>query len=271
MLGIHVGLTTSSFLSTARAVPWTPAQLDGIAAWFDASDPATMTLDADRRVQRWTDRVGGLVWTQATAAARPVFNPSARNWVGGLVLTGGQYLTGASTGLPMGQAPHTLLVAGLSQGADTQYGAIVGWGGQAKGQSRTLQVRAKNTEIGISFYQIDSPSSASWSGTERTVIHQMSGAAGSLQGRFFIDGELSGTHSIAGVETIEGGSSFGANLTSLTTTVSGFLAQQVVICRAAISDADRQRLEGWASWTSGRAGAELSATHPYKTARPMLG
>lgn len=271
MLGVHVGLTTSSFLSTARAVPWTPAQLDGIAAWFDASDPATMVMDADRRVQRWTDRIGGLAWTQTTATARPVFTPSARNGVGGLVLTGGQSMTGGSGGLPMGQTPHTLLVAGYSQGADTQYGAIVGWGGQAKGQSRTLQVRARNTEIGFSFYQVDFPSTASWSGTERTVIHQMSGAPGSLQGRFFIDGESSGAHSITGVDTIEGGSAFGANLTSLSTTVSGFLAQQVVICRTAISDADRQRLEGWASWTSGRAGAELSAAHPYKTVRPMLG
>ncbi|MDB6453595.1 hypothetical protein [Falsirhodobacter sp. 20TX0035] len=269
MLGIQVGLTPSSFLSAAGAQPWTPARLDGVAAWFDASDPGTMVLDADRRVQRWTDRVGGLVWSQATAAARPVFNPSARNGGGGLVLTGGQFMTGSSGALPLGQTPHTLLVAGHSQGADTQYGGIIGWGGQAKGQSRTLQVRAKNTEIGISFYQVDIASASSWSGTERTVIHQMSGTPGNLSGRFFIDGELNGTHAITGIETVEGGSSFGANLTSQSTTVAGFLTQQVVICRTAISDADRQRLEGWVSWTSGRAGAELPATHPYKTARPM--
>lgn len=59
------------------------------SAWFDASDPATLTL-ASGAVSSWADKSGnGLALSQASAAARPAFSG------GGVVFSGSESLSAA--------------------------------------------------------------------------------------------------------------------------------------------------------------------------------
>ncbi len=46
--------------------------------------------------------------------------------------------------------------------------------------------------------------------------------------------------------------------------------QQIVIWSGTLSTSDRQSLEGWDSWYTGQAGANLPSNHPYKNAAPTV-
>lgn len=51
---------------------------DLYAAWYDASDAATLTIDGSNLVSQWSDKSGnGRHVTQATAASRPTYNAQA--------------------------------------------------------------------------------------------------------------------------------------------------------------------------------------------------
>lgn len=269
MLGFGIATTLGrpASVTNISAAPrdWTPADLGSTLAWWDAEYGITQS---GAQVTRWVDRVGGLALTQDAASAQPEFAVNARNGKAGVVFGGRQYLGGGGGNLPIEARPHTIFVAAHSAGTDTQYGAIVAWGDSGKNASRCLQMRGRTTSIAASFKNNDHLATSIWAGLDRSVAHQMDADGNGL---FWVDGVSENPHRITGVATVRAMMSLGAPVDSAAYAVSGVTAQQIVISDTVLSTADRQRLEGWASWKTGRRGTDLPANHPYKTLQPKVG
>lgn len=268
MFGFAIS-TTLGRTAPARATiiatrNWTPADLGSAVAWWDAEKGITL---AGTGVARWIDRIGGQTVTQSAASAQPAFDGAARNGKAGLVFGSGQFLTGGIGALPVAAKAHTLLVAAHATGADRYNATVLSWGARGTNASRSLRVRGAHEGVIMSFYSNDYNGAASWSGRDRTVAHQMDDQGNGL---FWADGLADSPHQVAGVETGATVTNIGTHVQNTAHTVNGMTVQQIVIASAVLSTTDRQRLEGWASWHTGRGGRELSADHPHRNARPQV-
>lgn len=86
-------------MRSRAAASWTPASLPSLAAWFDASDTATITESAGR-VSQWNDKSGnGRHVTQATGTLQPYTGRTA-NGLSVMDFRGAHHmsLTGVSVG-----------------------------------------------------------------------------------------------------------------------------------------------------------------------------
>jgi hypothetical protein len=73
-----------------------PKSIAGLAAWFDALDSASITLNGTT-VSQWVDKSGsGRTLTQATAANQPLYVTSGINGRRSLEMDGGKTMTGNS-------------------------------------------------------------------------------------------------------------------------------------------------------------------------------
>src|SRR5215469_5429220 len=76
---IGPGLALVHGLGPSGAVPWTPASLPGLVAWYDAQTAASIVLNGST-VSQWNDRSGhGYNATQSTAANQPAYNAVGLN------------------------------------------------------------------------------------------------------------------------------------------------------------------------------------------------
>lgn len=63
-----------------RATGFTPKNVSGLAAWWDANDTSTLTLDGNGNVSSWADKSGNAVTaSQGTANNRPTPTAAALN------------------------------------------------------------------------------------------------------------------------------------------------------------------------------------------------
>lgn len=85
LIGVTVTATNATASASASAATvgpiavWSPLALTGLAAWYDASDAATLTV-AGGKVSAWTDKSGnGKTLTQATSGSQPSLITAAQN------------------------------------------------------------------------------------------------------------------------------------------------------------------------------------------------
>ena len=130
-------------LASARVGGWTPASLS-LVAWFDASDPSTIT-ESGGAVSQWADKSGnGYHATQSNKTLRPYTGTRTLNGLNAVEsksLTSSMFLT---TGTFTQAQPFTVAIAGKYDGdSSTDYSSIVSLGTSSTGR---FAVMAAGTE-----------------------------------------------------------------------------------------------------------------------------
>ena len=230
---------------------WTPADLSGgLAAWYDAAAPATVTHDGSG-VSQWADRSGnGRHAVQPTTSARPTYDQATST----ISQTAGRYLS----------------LSGLAGSASFNYAAAYRTTDDtfilfSSGVGNVLHYgyTAQSSGMATLFQNYGSPSlrvnGAAAAPSTRDAYRQLVGTGARV------------------VETVTG-ASVGAWSTVDLGYYSPSYAQyhysgdlnEIVVLTAVPSSADRQRLEGYLAHKWGTT-ASLPADHPYKSAPPRAG
>jgi len=107
-----------------RASGFSPKSIAGLAAWWDAADSSSLTLDGNGNVSSWADKSGnGVTASQGTANNRPTPTAAALN--GKQVLT----FDGANDGLSFtgtARTDETVLVVARVTFSDNKANQIIG-------------------------------------------------------------------------------------------------------------------------------------------------
>ena len=258
-------LVMAVIVSAPAQVPWTPQNLgSAVVAWWDPSQGVTMNAGGTA-VASWTDRVGGIVASQATAANQPGFSATARNGKPGLTFNGtSQSMSFSASKLPAAAADRSFFVAGYTTAAADQ--KLLTYGSAASGQwvalaclDKTPYAPVINTYASTDFSSTNYP----WQNIDRAFYAETKGGVTTS----VTEGDLASLQSRA--NTIN------------TTTAAGYIGQDIrggamwtgviqhiLVLNRPLTANERQLMEGWESWTDGKAGANLPAYHPCKSRAP---
>ena len=259
-------------------LPWTPAQLT-TAAWYDASDPSTITTQSGNTVSEWRDKSGNDNHaTQSTAAVRPTTGSAT---IGGmntvafrigdgsnkqflsasnhpslnLDSTGGVnvfavmnylgYVDNGSSGLNAALSKGQLLVSQSAYGIRVGSGDQLGYKAGSNGQVNTANF--SNQEIifsGIGNF-----------------------AANSAQ--IFVNGELRGDTNPSGSFASDNSAPLHIGRDDSNLRYANVNFGEILVLGGALSPEDRRKVEGYLAHKWGMAG-DLLADHPFKNAAPMI-
>ncbi|MDG1118058.1 MAG: hypothetical protein P8N72_13200 [Flavimaricola sp.] len=257
-IGLGLGLGHAGLRRmTGTSWPWMPDDFGGLTAWFDAEFGVTQSGGV---VSGWVDRVAGLVANPPAPINRPGYDGAARNGRAGLVLDGSAHFLQVPTPtLPTANA--TVLVSAYLE-------ASVGNGswkrpfacGSGDNSASLNIVRKGFSPRGVAEYSLGS-SPKDWIGFDRCAIVTKAGTAGS----FFVDGGAATSGAFAPEWQVT--AAYIGRGIAFQDHWSGVI-QQIVIYDRALSGEERQRLEGWESWYTGKGGANLPLDHPFKAVAP---
>jgi len=260
-------------------VPWTPADLDGLAAWYDAS-----TIDAtnNQLLDAWADSSGNDRGGLSTGSLRPTYITDARNGKGVVRFDGAHRFDLTNSLSVTRNVGYVSLwgVAAVNTKAGETTRAIVSYiiGNNATRTRRNLGVAAAagnyryltggrrldadgfqsiTSENNISNTWVIAEAEAVYTaGTRRVRVNAVDEVTASgIQGT----GNTSDTDSFV-APTIGTGSA------SLDQRWTGDMAEILTITLP-LSTTDRQKLEGYLAHKWGLA-ANLPSNHPYKNSPP---
>lgn len=250
------GVTRLTVAPSHRAVmgpwtpglPFTPASITGLAAWYDASDAGSITSAAGA-VSQWNDLSGNAKHlTQATAAAKPTTGGTTLNGRNVITFDGGDYANYAgATGVDVGAA--TILgVASESSGADYQGVVILHHtSGNDWDNARAIAIDTGDASnvLGVNRAGFSNAGQARIAGAGATPAAVWAGrvASDGLVQAYKNGGvPATSTRSVA-FGTADGGIALGARYTAgaLSASLTGMIAE-VVIYKTTISDADLNRV-----------------------------
>jgi hypothetical protein len=290
--------------SSSPAPAWTPADLGAnLALWLDADDADTITLNGST-VAQWSDKSGGgRHVTMPTAANQPTYAATGLNGRPALLFeTNAKFLarpdgnpTLGTTDLSAIDAGDTFAVFAVGDGGDgnSQYQAAGGRAGVMVGKGGGI-ANAGTFVLGLATHDgsnnaLDPPrwfgqfngyagtgvqNNPNWNaGTLSTpavvgVVWDGTTVTGTLDGTTWANAGPIGTAANQNSAFRIGG--MGTSVAGNSTTGGGnSKASEVVICDAALTAADRQKLEGYLAWKWGLE-ANLPADHPYKTNPPTV-
>lgn len=261
----------SGFKFVSGSVPWTPLNISSAAlvAWWDPTQGIALN---GSNVSAWADRVGGLAPAQAIATQQPEFSATARNGKPGLVFNSAnsQFLNINSTGLlPTGTVAITIAVAAFYNGTPAAVTRVAGYGSTSvNGAARLAAISLTGFDSAADVIGSRLTSSSTWANVDSFVEAQFPSGTGSQTIGIYADGNAPTT----GALTL---ASITANATAIGAVVGGGTAwngavQQVLIISGTLSTSERQKLEGWESWTDGKVGSNLPSGHPYKSRAPYV-
>lgn len=258
-IGLGLGLGYARLRGGAGlSRPWMPDDIDGLVAWFDAQAGIMQT---DGAVSEWVDRVAGLAASPPAPINRPGYDGAARNGRAGLVLDGtAHFLQVPTTTLPTANA--TVLVAAYLEAsvANGSWKRPFACGSGDNTESLNI-VRKGFSPTGAAEYSLGT-SSLDWIGYDRCTIVTKAETVGSL----FVDGGAATSGAFAPEWQVT--AAYIGRGIAYQDHWSGVI-QQIVIYDRPLSMAERQKLEGWESWYTGKGGANLPLDHPFKAAAPM--
>lgn len=85
-------------ISASRVASFSPFDVPGLAAWHDASDASTITLNGSN-VSAWADKSGnGMTISQSSASEQPAYVTGSRNGKNVVRVTASKYMHGDETG-----------------------------------------------------------------------------------------------------------------------------------------------------------------------------
>jgi len=266
--------------SRQTSVPWTPADLDGLALWLDAADAGTLWADTNATtaatnngaVARWDDKSGftGRHFLQDTSARRPLFVSSVTNGLSSVKFDGND--------MSMVSAFTNSIVTQTSAKSAHVVGILLNAATGAKGLYMTLwDARGVGESGGITGELAYRTNTRTWISETPASVNQVA-----MVGLFQSAGtDLHATTSMrlngASVTRTSGtngnrvnfsaGMSLGqANPANTVASLDGYLSE-VVITSNEPSTADRQKLEGYLAHKWGLT-ANLPADHPWKENAP---
>jgi len=267
---------TAAAAAPAPSVPWTPTALTSVAAWWDASDSATVTYSSGTSVSSWSSKVGSYALTQATSSKQPSHSGSVN---GKTTLV----FDGTSDGLsvsnfdmtPGGQKLSMWVVGTAANTADDMVFAehSINYNGTTNGFI-CYRTAAKT----LHFSRRGNGTWAAWESTSLLTTTPVIGVSthdGTLstnESQLYFNGALNGA--------APGGFNADTNTTNLNDTLfvgsransSLYLNGQICeigFTTGTMSLSDRQKLEGYLAHKWGLT-ASLPSDHPYKAAPPTL-
>ena len=215
-------------LASARVAAgggWTPASLPGLFAWFDASDPSTIT-EFGGAVSQWADKSNGAWHAIHAAGAKPITGTNTQNGLNVLAFTKGVLASGVFATVPQ---PFTVAYVGSFAANGNKWQPAIA---MRDGSYATYQSADKDWVIynGAAIYAAGADTSAhvftsTHSGSSSLIRidgNQVAGGNAGINGMIFIG--------LGGVSRI--------------TAFTGWLAE-VVVLSGPISGADLTNLESY--------------------------
>jgi len=260
-------------ITGSQKVNWDPS-LISTALWLDAADASTVTT-VSGNVSQWNDKSGNLRnAVQDMTGSRPTFTANALNGKSVLTFDGtDDFMTVAHAAALNAQiSPSTVAIVYKKTAGFRLMQKKDGPGVDAESwflnDASVLSVAGGFTTsyaINQNSWQIDV---GTWNGS--TIKHWRNGTklvATNVAGGTLLNGEIDPPQiPLANADALYIGRRLHPSGTSgiMTGEIAGIL-----ICNTALSDTDRQRLEGYYAHLFGLT-ANLPADHPYKTAAPTV-
>lgn len=162
-----------------------------LLAFWDSEDAATITLTTTNKVFAWADRIGGYSPTQATDAARPVYNATGFNGRPCLSFAGAQELTltGVPAAIPTGADECEIWYLGSQDQSPTATNLIVPF---AYGNGSSTGAYRQLGRVGSSGFN----RARVYSGTGSALI-TASGSSSDMSGKVVLRGRILATETIA--------------------------------------------------------------------------
>jgi methionine-rich copper-binding protein CopC len=270
----------------ARGAPWTPAELSQPSAlWLDASDSGTITLSGSA-VSQWNDKSGNSRnFAQATGGNQPAYSATSFNTsYPGVTFDGSSDFMSAGDTLDVG-SQSLGIIAAVKYNTSNTSGMVISKTRYAAGAGRYFMGRFQGTGFGLGsgtqyqyvaesdFASAISPSADSSTSPRLLGLDLNRQTSGSIKN--WIDGVAVKTSTFTGNATAYNSNDLlllGAygNPTGTGPQASSYLSgviSEVVVVQTAMSDTDRQKLEGYLAWKWGMQ-ANLPEGHSYKSAAP---
>ena len=227
---------------------WLPSDLAGLVFWVKA-DAITGLSDGDP-ISTWTDLSGAGHNVTAAGAQRPTYKTAILNGLPVARFNGSNNLRSAAFAHSQ---PYTVFAAGNETGAGLSYFVddLVGGGHIVGGLNATtfgVNAGAWITPT-VSNMANSAVMGGVFNGASSTASYQGTATAGNA-----------GANNASGVSLGNSGGS--------SAPITGDMAEAMMYS-AALSDANRQKLEGYLAWKWGLQGS-LPGGHPYKSAAPTV-
>jgi hypothetical protein len=259
---------------------WSPTNLPNLALWLDASDLSASPVTA------WNDKSGNSRnFSQATGANQPTYSATAFNNMPGVTFNGSSHFMSAGDTLDV-RTQSLGIVAAVKYNTGNTCGMVISKTRYAVGNGRYFMGRFVGTGFGLGtgttyhyvgesdFASAISPSADSSTSPRLLGFDLNRQASGYIKN--WIDAVAVKTNTFTGNATDYNSTDLlllgvYGNTTGTGpyagTYLSGVIAE-VVVVQTAMSDADRQKVEGYLAWKWGMQ-ANLPADHPYKSAAPQ--
>jgi hypothetical protein len=242
------------------SVPWTPADLT-TALWLDAKDAGTIVLNGST-VSQWSDKSGNdRHATQDTAANQPTYTPNSINGQPALTF-GGSPVAMVSSGGTYDDPVTVYVVARLDTQSGFQRILTLGVSADLRGFFGAVSGNLATFFGNGTAWNDTNANTPNVSVLTNSILGVVNAGAAATP---FVDGVAQNDKvgTMASATGIRIGRAVGATQFWI-----GPIGE-IVICDAALSTSDRQKLEGYLAHGWGLT-ANLDASHPYKTAPPTV-
>ena len=259
---VSVGFKTSLL----TGLVFLPTLLPGNVLWLDAADTSSLTFSSGSNISQWKDKSG--LNNHATSYNTPVLTANAINTYQAIATPTNQYFLGATsitgttlTVFSVAQTSRTIPNTAIDQrlvslagnsGADYSSTAVV----------IGLFNQGSSVNKGISTYRTTTiASNAISQNTPFQAVCEYDGTNG-FQWKDGVSGGSSASTGTFGIAKYGIG-----NQANPTAEYWNGAVGEVIIYNVALSDTNRQKVEGYLAWKWGIQGS-LPAGHPYKSVAP---
>jgi hypothetical protein len=244
-----------------KALPlWTPSQLT-VAAWYDASDPSTITASSGL-VSQWNDKSVNGFDLVGSGIYKPTTGTRTQNGMNVLDFIPNNYIVSNGT-FTIGTVGITVFAAFNRDSGNTQMFDIrdplngvpvfddLGLGGfGARGRNdanllRSAGAAVQNTSYNVGVYGWDASNV-----------------------RYYLNGTATAPNALTGTISTTKITVGGNGLTAPLNCFDGTIAELVFLLSWA-DDTNRQKVEGYLAWKWNMV-ANLPAGHPYKATEPRI-
>jgi hypothetical protein len=258
------------------ATGWTPRKLTNLALWLDAADSTTITLNGSS-VSQWNDKSGnGRNFSQSSATWQPAYSTSAINGRNAVSFDGVNDRIGLLNDAWAYNFPVAVFAVFRATAFTNSYNPLFGFYGNFLGSARSYGVYIKSNGKSSVYSQDTSGGAPNYDGSgaltySTATTHVVAATIANNSIQSFGDGSSDG--SFTGTFTLRTNAAdplldMNVGSESLFSRFAQWLiGEALIVSGAAISTANRQRVEGYLAHKWGSA-SRLPSTHPYKSAPP---
>jgi hypothetical protein len=268
MIMRHFRSTTNANALSRRfggsGLSFDPTSISGNVLWLDAADTGSMTFSSGSNISQWKDKSG--LSNHATGTNSPVLSTNAINTYQAVTTPTSNYFTGATS-----ITGSTLTVFSVAQtsraqtntGLDQRLVSLAKSGADYGSSSVVIALFNQGSTSNISTYR---------------VANAVAGSALTQNAPFQVVSKYDGTNGFLWKDGVSGGSNASTgtfdctkygigNQANPTTEYWNGAIGEVLIYSTALTDTQRQKVEGYLAWKWGIV-SSLPSDHPYKSTAP---